>query len=84
MSGQRWDVLSVREYEANGEKKTAYTRIGTMFELRNGGGFSLMLDALPIGNRLIAKVHEDKREGGQRGGGNRGGGGGYGDDNVPF
>jgi len=81
MSG-RMDVLVPREYEANGEKKTAFTKIGAAFPSRNGDGILVTLDALPIGNRLILKP---AREDGQRGGGNRGGGGGgYGDDNVPF
>jgi hypothetical protein len=43
----RWDALSVRNYiDRNGETKTAFTRIGTMFA-NSKGGFSLTLDALP-------------------------------------
>jgi len=84
MSG-RMDVLTVREYEANGEKKKAFTRIGAAFPLRNGGGFSVTLDALPIGNHLLIKpAREDGQRGGGGGGGGRGGGRGYDDDSIPF
>lgn len=47
MSADRWDALSTRSYiDRNGETKTAFTRIGTMFA-NSKGGFSLSLDALP-------------------------------------
>jgi hypothetical protein len=47
MSADRWDALSTRSYiDRNGETKTAFTRIGTMFA-NSKGGFSLTLDALP-------------------------------------
>lgn len=43
----RYDALAIRNYiDRNGESKTAFTRIGTMFA-NSKGGFSLSLDALP-------------------------------------
>lgn len=43
----RFDALAIRNYiDRNGETKTAFTRIGTMFA-NSKGGFSLSLDALP-------------------------------------
>lgn len=36
------NVLHVREYEAGGEKKTVYTRIGVAFEIT--GGFAVQID----------------------------------------
>ena len=44
---ERMDVLATREYEANGEKKTAYTRIGVAFATSNGG-WSIKLECTPV------------------------------------
>jgi hypothetical protein len=56
------EVLVVREYEKNGEKKTHWTNIGTAFENRDGS-LTVMLNALPIGNRLIIKEKQERKEG---------------------
>lgn len=43
----RFDALTVRQYiDRNGETKSSYTKIGTMFA--NAKGFTLSLDALPV------------------------------------
>ena len=44
----RLDALTAREYtDRDGNKKSAFTRIGTAFEMSNGG-WSIVLDALPV------------------------------------
>jgi hypothetical protein len=43
----RYDLLTSRK---DREGKTRYTKIGTMFPAREGEGFSLKLDALPLPN----------------------------------
>jgi hypothetical protein len=44
---QRYDVMTARTYsDRDGNEKTAWTRVGTMFETKNG--FSIALDALPL------------------------------------
>lgn len=35
-----YDIIMAREYEKNGEKKTAWNKIGVLFDNRNGDGFS--------------------------------------------
>lgn len=66
----RYDLLTVREYERNGEKKTSFTKIGVMFPNRNGDGFTISLDALPIptsdGCRILAKPPQERENSGQR------------------
>lgn len=42
----RLDALLARDYEAGGEKKTAFTKIGAAFETKSGG-WSVVLDAMP-------------------------------------
>lgn len=52
---ERFDLLTVREN--NG--KTYFTKVGAMFPNKNGDGFSIVLEALPIpgpdGCRIVAK-----------------------------
>jgi|SRR5690606_15394959 len=44
----RMDAVVARQWtDRNGEKRTAYTRIGIAFPLRNGG-WSINLEALPL------------------------------------
>lgn len=44
---ERYDVSIGRQYEANGQTKTAWTKIGVAFPTK-GGGFSVALEALPL------------------------------------
>lgn len=44
---ERMDVLAPREYTQNGEKKTAYNRVGVAWETQNGG-WSVKLEAVPV------------------------------------
>lgn len=47
----RYDLVTSRKYTtSNGEEKTAYHKIGSMFASRSGNGFSLKLDSLPLPN----------------------------------
>lgn len=61
----RYDALTVRE--SNG--KSYFTKIGAMFANRSGGGFTLVLDAVPASNegqyRILLK--EPQQRDGQRG-----------------
>ena len=92
----RYDAVTARKYKTtSGEEKTAYTRIGTMFANRNGDGFNVVLDALPIADekgqvRILMFVPKDRDDRPQSGGQQRGGGrtGGHApgelDDDIPF
>lgn len=71
----RYDAVTARKYKAsNGEEKTAFTRIGTMFANRNGDGFNVVLDALPIPDekgqvRILMFVPKERDDRPQSGGG---------------
>lgn len=43
----RYDAVAVREYEVNGEKRSAFTNIGVAFALKERDGYSLKLHCLP-------------------------------------
>ena len=55
---KRYNLTVPREYEVNGETKTAWDHIGVMFE-RDKGGFSLSLAMFP-GLKVMAFPAEDK------------------------
>ena len=62
---ERYDIVTAREYEANGETKTAWTKVGVMFK-RDKGGFSISLDALPVTGKCFAFPPQDKSERGNQ------------------
>lgn len=94
----RYDLMTGRKYKTrDGQEKTQWNRCGTMFRSKNGNGFSIVLESLPLtldekgGIRIQA--FEPKPKDGQGGGARTGGGGfsdsdGYGDDgksdDLPF
>lgn len=59
----RFDAYSVRDYEANGEKKSDWTRIGVAFSHADGKGFNVLLQALPFDGKMVLRVHEPKEDG---------------------
>ncbi len=63
---ERMDVITGRDDEKSG--KTYWTRIGVAFPSKNGG-WSVMLDALPVSGRMM--LVEPKPKDGQNTGGNQ-------------
>jgi hypothetical protein len=53
-------AYSVRDYEKNGEKKSDWTRIGVAFAHRDGNGFDIALDAMPIDGRVVLRKAKPK------------------------
>jgi hypothetical protein len=48
----RLDALLARKYTTrDGEEKTSFTKIGAAFPTRTGGGYSIVLDAMPAPDR---------------------------------
>ncbi len=72
--------MSMREYESKGEKKTAWTKIGTGWTNKNGS-INVQLDAFPLDGKIQLQVPLTEEQwaarkqgpGGQRqgGGGNQ-------------
>ena len=58
---KRYNLSVPREYEVNGEKKTAWDNIGVMFE-RDKGGYSINLSMFP-GLKVMAFPAEPKGDG---------------------
>ena len=62
----RMDVLTAREYEdkASGQTKTSWTKVGTAFKARDGEGWNIILDALPVNGKLV--MREPRQDGDRR------------------
>lgn len=73
----RYELKAGRKYTTrDGQEKTQWTRVGTMFRSKNGDSFGITLDVMPLPEkdtgtiRIMAFVPEERTEGGQ---GQRGG-----------
>jgi hypothetical protein len=47
------NVFTVEEYENNGKTQKRWTRIGAAFPHKEGPGFNIELQALPMDGRLV-------------------------------
>ena len=57
----RYDLCVPREYESNGEKKTAWDNVGVMFK-RDKGGYSVRLSKFPELHIMAFPPKEDREE----------------------
>lgn len=77
MSGQRWDVVSIREYtDGSGQQRTSWTKVGVGFTNQNGS-INIQLEQVPLNGKLQLQVPISKEERERRRGGGQGGGGGW-------
>ena len=56
---ERYDCLTVREKDG----KSYFTRVGVAFPAKNGDGWNVYLDALPVNGQLLLrppKAREDR------------------------
>jgi hypothetical protein len=82
----RYDLLTSKK---DRDGKTRYTKVGVMFPSKQGEGFSIKLEALPLPNAegevwISAFVPRDRDEAPQQQGGGRGYKDDLGGDDIPF
>ena len=53
-------AFSVRDYQKNGETKSDWTRIGIAWAHRDGEGFDIILEALPVNGRVALRKSKPK------------------------
>lgn len=53
-------AYSVRDYEKNGTPESGWTRIGAAWQHRDGEGFDIQLDALPVTGRVTLRANKPK------------------------
>ena len=59
-TARRFDVFVVEDYTRDGEEKANWIRIGVAFENKDGKGFNVQLRAVPIGGKLVLRLHEPR------------------------
>jgi len=57
---QTLTAYSVRDFEKDGQNQSSWTRIGIAFAHRDGNGFDLRLDALPIDGKIALRPSKPK------------------------
>ena len=66
MSKPVYHAYSVREYEKDGKKDSFWTKLGVVWAHRDGKGFDVVLEALPINGRItIREPKEDDKGAGE-------------------
>jgi hypothetical protein len=53
-------AYSVRDYQKNGQPDSEWTRIGVAWAHRDGEGFDIHLDALPVNGRVVIRRNKPK------------------------
>lgn len=59
-AAEHYDAFTVREYQAQGETKHDWTKIGAAFPNSDGKGFRVVLSALPLDGVIVVRLHEPK------------------------
>jgi hypothetical protein len=53
-------AYSVRDFTKDGEPDSHWTKIGVSFLHKDGKGFDLVLDALPVNGRVVVQLNMPK------------------------
>ena len=57
---KRYNAYTVREFERNGAAEHDWMRIGVAFPHKDGKGFDVMLQAVPVDGKVVLRLHEPK------------------------
>jgi hypothetical protein len=63
MAKPKFHAYSVREYEKDGKKDSFWTKIGVVFEHKDGKGFDVVLEALPVNGRVTIREPKEGEAG---------------------
>lgn len=55
-------AYSVRDFEKDGQTQSSWTRVGIAFAHRDGNGFDVVLDAIPVNGRIALRKSKPKSE----------------------
>ena len=54
-------AYAVRNFsKSDGEPDSSWTRIGAAFIHKGGGGYDLVLDAIPVSGRIVLRLNKPK------------------------
>jgi hypothetical protein len=57
-----YTAYTVRNYEKDGEKQGRWLEIGAAWQNKDGDGFNLTLDAMPVDGRIVLRKPKAKAE----------------------
>jgi hypothetical protein len=59
-----YDALVVRQYtdKATGEERNQWNNVGVAFPHKDGEGFNIQLDALPVGGDLVLRLRKPRAD----------------------
>ena len=57
---KRYNAYTVREFERNGAVDHDWMRVGVAFSHKDGKGFDVMLQAVPVDGKVVLRLHEPK------------------------
>jgi hypothetical protein len=55
-------AYTVREFEKDGQTQSSWTRVGIAFAHRDGNGFDIILEAIPVNGRIALRKSEPKSQ----------------------
>jgi hypothetical protein len=55
-------AYSVREYTKNGQKESDWNRVGVAWQHKDGDGFDIILDAMPVNGRVAVRKNKPKQQ----------------------
>jgi hypothetical protein len=58
----RYDAFTVRGYEAGGEQKSEWLKIGVAFPHKDGDGLRIQLAAVPVDGCVVLRKHKPATE----------------------
>ena len=53
-------AYAVRDFEKGGKPDASWSRIGAAFAHKDGKGFNVTLDAVPVSGRVVLRLNEPK------------------------
>lgn len=53
-------VYSVRNFEKDGEQDSSWSKIGAAWVHKDGKGFNIQMESLPVSGRAVMRLNEKK------------------------
>ena len=53
-------AYSVRNFDKEGQSDASWLKVGVAFAHKDGKGFDVTLDAVPVGGRVVLRLNEPK------------------------
>ena len=58
-------AYAVRNFEKGGKADSSWSQIGSAWLHKDGGGYDLVLDAVPVNGRVVLRINKPKKKDGE-------------------